>query len=513
MIRFVLFVLLHFGDSSNGQSISCNGEFECVDQTITSGDDNIFASGYKSISGIDTDIEVTDGGVIYIQGGFGCHEIGYVNTDGFIHNNAANGVMSAGSLVVRGIYNYCSVGATDTIITSDGSYVTCFADFTCKNSLIKASGNLKAQGFQSLHSAEIFSATNDPSIYFYGYYSGYNATITCESGDTCDIYCYGNGCYGLFLDCHDAATCNVYNCNETINIACPIDVVDGTAVTLPALLEDYQESDWLDMYNISIYHDDICNNVTIATRYDDADDTTSNMGVTDISIGSGNFLCCRAFVGCGGLDSIVISSGTDGGNIICSGIYSCQNIGIIDVSLSPLSGTYCTGRGSCRNTLINGSWTGTSRDHGHDTSVVVCGAFDACSNGKVYNMNRLYCAGCTSTDIINVGNIFVHTYRGADGATIYSNGNNASSSEASLPRVGINVTFAAYQSGYNVAVYCAVGDVCNVYCHTNGACDATTLIYGYCDNVNIYCNETVGITCPVVTLTNSGSLCNETGIT
>ena len=54
------------------------------------------------------------------------------------------------------------------------------------------------------------SSMGDLELEFRGYYAGYNTTITCNDDDTCDVKCYGNGCYGLFLNCMSGANRGVF---------------------------------------------------------------------------------------------------------------------------------------------------------------------------------------------------------------------------------------------------------------------------------------------------------------
>ena len=55
-----------------------------------------------------------------------------------------------------------------------------------------------------------------------GFYAGYNATIICQSIAKCEISCWANGCFGTYLNCLPYSNCEVYNCDNSQNLDCPI---------------------------------------------------------------------------------------------------------------------------------------------------------------------------------------------------------------------------------------------------------------------------------------------------
>ncbi len=69
--------------------------------------------------------------------------------------------------------------------------VGCEADFSCQHSIINDASNIYGYGSFSLYAATI---VNPKHIYFNGYLSGYQTTIICTMGNTCNIHCAGNAC-------------------------------------------------------------------------------------------------------------------------------------------------------------------------------------------------------------------------------------------------------------------------------------------------------------------------------
>ena len=49
----------------------------------------------------------------------------------------------------------------------------------------------------------------------------------CESGDSCSVTGYGNGCFGFEIDCVTGASCSV-TCDITVDIASPNGYGGGT---------------------------------------------------------------------------------------------------------------------------------------------------------------------------------------------------------------------------------------------------------------------------------------------
>ena len=104
------------------------------------------------------------------------------------------------------------IGSTIAITGGSGDWIMCYAAFSCKDSIITTFG-LRSH-FMSTVNSLIYPNADNAEFYFYGVYSGYNATVICNDGYTCNIYCYNNGCNDLTLKCEN----NDNGC--TFNIDC-----------------------------------------------------------------------------------------------------------------------------------------------------------------------------------------------------------------------------------------------------------------------------------------------------
>ena len=86
-------------------------------------------------------------------------------------------------------------------------------------------------------------------VYLRGYQSGFGATIICEAGDSCDIFCFHNGCQMLYLECEQNSVCNI-----TLNN-------NDSAITIPAI-QNRNEYDYsvFDGAFSTLSNDELCNN-------------------------------------------------------------------------------------------------------------------------------------------------------------------------------------------------------------------------------------------------------------
>eukprot|EP01083_Nonionella_stella_P234094 824192_1 len=74
---------------------------------------------------------------------------------------------------------------------------------------------------------------------FDGYHSALNAKLICQLNDICDVYCYGNACYQLFVDC--IGTCNIIQIID-LEYDLPQNTINNDAACDAATTySDYQE--------------------------------------------------------------------------------------------------------------------------------------------------------------------------------------------------------------------------------------------------------------------------------
>ena len=150
-------------------------------------------------------------------------------------------------------------------------------------------------GCYGASSADFIVSAPTATFYFYGYYAGSGATIDCGTSSTCDIYCLGNGCDGLTLNCN--GICSV-DCDESMNIDCPNGYVGPTPgptsypTTAPIVIDQ-------------------------PTKAPSNNPTESPIG------GSGESVICDETSECEAAASLF------GTSVECSGTTSCQGVGSI----------------------------------------------------------------------------------------------------------------------------------------------------------------------------------------
>lgn len=132
-----------------------------------------------------------------------------------------------------------------TLQTSDA--LVCDGEKSCQYADIEAF-NIYGNGELSLYDAVIDSNDNN---YIYvrvnGINAGKDATVICRSGKVCKIYCSGNGCDGLNLNCLSGSTCSVTPSSCTVNtdgavidgITCPLWTI-STSLAQDEILYDEQ---------------------------------------------------------------------------------------------------------------------------------------------------------------------------------------------------------------------------------------------------------------------------------
>ena len=150
-----------------------------------------------------------------------------------------------------------------------------------------------------------------------GYYSGFNSIIKCQDGDDCHIYCYGNGCYGMRLNCSSSSSCNTTCTGTANNNPCPIDIND-TPLTLTNNELIYIINDILDILDtINEECDDIL--LDSFVYYSPNDNANGDI----IQLANDSNICCRGARSCddNSLDIILIDNDND---ILCSGYQSCD---------------------------------------------------------------------------------------------------------------------------------------------------------------------------------------------
>ena len=178
--------------------VRCYGSFSCAEGTLLS-------TNYISCSGSHACVNMSllqhaGGGSrgIECRGLESCANIKKMITSGYIQCGAEQACSNS-------MINY-----TDTAY----NYLDCSGDRSCWNVVSQGGTDREHYLYANLAAlnATLYSGinTSDVNYYFYGGYSGYNATIICQEDTSCNVVCNGTSC-------NQASLCCENGCNVTID--------------------------------------------------------------------------------------------------------------------------------------------------------------------------------------------------------------------------------------------------------------------------------------------------------
>ena len=338
--------------SCNCAQIYCKSPYECSNKTINGTEnDEILLFGFKSNYGMGSSV---NGGEVSVYGSNTAQYASSINAHLYLHCYGYKSCANVASLRSNDENLEClALGScmTANIIFSD--FVPCFAEMSCAFAIINTTNSIRANGAFSLYSS-IIDVTESPAatIFFSGYYSGYNTTIynrNSNVNDATDIYCRGNGCYGTKLVCNcqnemDCNNFNVYNCDSNY-VACPNFVCDP-----------YLNSSFVSIVtNILDIGDELNNNCDDSANffsYDNWHQTDGEIiGITSEN-SNDNDVCCRGYVSCYQA-SMIVNRGYN--NIVCNARSACRYASMIQITTTgTLNGNiFCIGTYSCENSTIH----------------------------------------------------------------------------------------------------------------------------------------------------------------
>eukprot|EP01083_Nonionella_stella_P004455 12896_1 len=344
---------------------------------------------------------------------------------------------------------YCGGSSSCQSAQFDHKHVACWGQQSCAFSAITYHDStfIEASGAYSLYKS-IISTTDTPgnnmSLELRGYQAGFGAKLTCQTGDFCDVQCYGNACLMLLLDCHN--NCQVH--------------LDDCAVAPIYDISDYDETQFNLLYR-QPPSDTSCDVVGKLT-FDIYNASTTNINVVN-SYG----VCCRGRDACS--DSVLAISSAVPTVLLCGGAGACDYSEISDATTADI---YCTGSGSCN--LFTGTISttgdvyclGQGSCHGHpsyDTPTA--------NSPDIINARSVYCAAvgsCGTLTLFGITNFYQLAMRSAD---IWSSYHIEIQSDGD-----VNVYLKA-QTGGNVVVVCNTGDSCYIECE-----------YASCKKLQLYCH-------------------------
>ena len=91
------------------------------------------------------------------------------------------------------------------------SYIHCYAFHACDGAIgpryFISDSDVGGTGFMSVANAVFF---NPIQAFFTGFFTGYNTTVYCQDGYSCQVACYSNGCENVNFICQGDANCDLY---------------------------------------------------------------------------------------------------------------------------------------------------------------------------------------------------------------------------------------------------------------------------------------------------------------
>ena len=224
-------------------------------------------------------------------------------------------------------------------------------------------------GAYSLFESRIES-TQTTNINLYGAYSAYGASLHCQQGHVCIIWCYSRtACSMFYIQCDGMCQILTSSWPKTIY---PIENILEFIPNPNILLYDSA--------TITMENDIECSNQSDESLFDDYQQG-NYLNITS----KHSSICCRGTETCVNTEIVAFEH-----NIICGGSKSCKN------SLLFTSGSiHCDAYEACMLSMISAKTT------------VFCLGQSSCSQATIKSASIIYCSGesaCHSSSIISNGN-------------------------------------------------------------------------------------------------------------
>ena len=476
------------------EDFCCNDAFECTNSSIIERNVSIYCNGLGACAESSiTHIGNKDSGATGCWGKRSCQSVPILNSS-VKHPSDFRGFLSFAwsKLAVVGSLQCYGEASCYQVENCQSKYVYCQGLRGCDGLFSVDSVEVRANGVLSLqHSIFI----NPPLVKLHGFYSGYNATIYCESDQTCQITCHVNGCSNLNLICDDGANCMV-DCNETKGITCPTRWDYDFIISL---------SDFNDSVGISIgYGYSLSNSPSDSDRtsgsYNNGNDSlytvleylsqvfvdkTNNNNDNDEYILNNNLyienkysnnecdennaqdLVCNNKSSCSGYDI------SNKANICCNGEAACSYSKIMEFDT-----LYCDSSTGCgheiivgKKNMINGNYTSDIylrarwaawEAHISNFYRIFASATQAAAETNISDGEHLGCVGiesCEYATISGVKTIYGAGYRALKNSIITSGGIGS-----------MFVYLLGYESGLDINITCTNGDTCYIMCSNYDEC-------------------------------------------
>eukprot|EP01084_Bolivina_argentea_P278273 475307_1 len=309
ILVYILFISFKLKQSAAATIQTCGDAFDvtCMDTQLAF--DKIYSNGYHGISG-NSSVNVSTNS-LYIRGAFAAESISpIIGSPGLILHCTGSFACSSISSIVwnHDIYGSGSNSLYKSVIKS-ARMIYFYGDQSCRGCNISQFYNIFAYGAYSLLFSTIDSNNvtgNVIYVTFQGYYSGFGSKIICRPGDSCNINCWGNGCYMTEIECNSNCVINLYD-----TVIGPINDSSLFNVSTLNLLYDSNA--------IETQADNKCNEGN-SILYDDSQEYEN--GADIIKSDQSGSICCRGYESCRGVNNSQLNT-TNEDAIVCTGKFSC----------------------------------------------------------------------------------------------------------------------------------------------------------------------------------------------
>ena len=413
-------------------SIKCSNYLSCTGSSINSSTDLFCRGAYSCYQASQISVSSLSNAFIECSGLFACGFISQLNLFG-----------SWGIIYCRA-QNACY----KSIIHTNKTEVWCYGVKSCSETIIYVTDRLFGFGYLSLENSQIVSNATITNYDFYGAQCGKGATITCNYGHACYIYCAGDGCDELTL-----------NGNGTVSVYCHHDAYKSSicpnGITLASFIDfKIPNLNMSTIYNNSLLYqscDYTCQNDSqCASKQIDfpnqMQNNTSNYNICCIGSRSCKYSNWQLGYGDNDYES----------NIRCDAYKSCEQI---ELRASNNTYIYATGRYSLWDTDI---YNGT----------IYCLGYVSCSEARLYFVESVCAYGMASGYLMNVIGVKNSVYCYSQNACSYASiaqvkGNVYASGRYSLNDATIrNVLGSVIGIGYEVlhnSTIVNAANVCKIY--------------------------------------------------
>ena len=366
-----------FANISSSQRIECYGYHSCNHASLQTSSDVHCAGGYSCLDGT---IIYNNDRDIYCYGLGSCAK-----------------VYSLGNIIKR-TYCYGELSCYQSNISSTN--LLCYGERSCADSISYIASIMYAYAYASAQNCTFYSTDSSSSYYFYGPYSGDNATIICGNGHTCDVYCYNNACNNANLLCN--GTCN-------FTVSCSDDTIQSNICPNGKIIDEDNNLPKLALLSFDdIYENSVTGPcytpITNAIHCHDYQECKDSPSLDTSNINAP--ICCTSYDGCYNVDNItsMISLNSSVINDIavrCDGYQSCEysnHIEAINGGNIHMSGIF-----SAHSDIIQTTYN-------YD---IFCTAYSSCHGGTLKNANNTYCnsyLACPDAVITNISNVWMYGY-------------------------------------------------------------------------------------------------------